>query len=227
MPGTMSTEDLLRASYPVRVEEFSHAGTKFEILLPDSAEALIDEAAFEADERLPYWADLWPSAVALARHLCDVPLPAGRVLELGCGVGLPSLVLLGRGADVLASDYYVEALRFAVANAERKGLLPLRTALLDWRDIPLHLGVFDLVLIADALYELRNAENLARALPELVAPAGRVLLADPGRAYLSEFRRRMQAAGWRLSELERREEVSDPASGATSSVLILEARRDG
>jgi predicted nicotinamide N-methyase len=218
------TEADLRHRFATRVEPFDHGSLSLDVLLPSAAEDLIDEAEFEADERLPYWAELWPSARALSRHLLEAPVPDVRVLEMGCGVALPSRALLARGADVLATDYYVEALRFAEANAERNGLPPLRTALLDWRRIPADFGRFELVVVADVMYERRNAAALAEALPRVVAAGGRVLLADPGRAYLGEFCARVEEVGWRVRDVAVREECSDPASGAVSRVRILELR---
>jgi predicted nicotinamide N-methyase len=218
------TEISLQERFATRVEPFDHGALSLDILLPLAAEELIDEAEFEADERLPYWAELWPSARARGGGPLEVPVPRGRVLELGCGVALPSLVLLALGADVLATDYYDDALRFAEANAARNALPPLRTALLDWRRIPPDLGRFDLVVVADVMYERRNAEALAEALPRVVAPQGRVLLADPGRTYLGEFRARVEAAGWRVGEPAVREELLDPSTGRCSRVCILELR---
>ncbi|CAN5688724.1 methyltransferase domain-containing protein [soil metagenome] len=219
-----SGEAELRQRFATRTERYAHRELVLDVLLPRSADALIDESEFNTDERLPYWADLWPSARALARHLLDNAPPGGRVLELGCGVALPSLVLLARGADVLATDYYPDALRFAEVNALRNALPPLRTALMDWR-APSTLGVFDLVLAADVLYERRNADTLAGLLPRVLAPAGRILLADPGRVYLGAFREQMETADWVLTEAEVREEISDPATGAVSRVRIFDLQR--
>ena len=213
----------LRARFPVREEAFAHGAFAVNVLLPRAADELIDEAEFEADERLPYWADLWPSARALARHLLDHPPPEASAIELGCGVALPSLALRSIGRRVLATDYYGEALRFARANAARNGLGPLETALLDWRHPPSDAS-YDLVLAADVLYEMRNAESLATLLPRITAPGGRVLLADPGRVYQAEFRNRMHLARWRVEEIDVRTEVSDPATGATSTVRIFQLR---
>jgi predicted nicotinamide N-methyase len=191
----------LRQRFETRTERFEHGDFAVELLLPRSADALIDTSEFNHDERLPYWANLWPSARALARSLLDRPPPGGPVLELGCGVALPSLALRARGAEVLATDYYEDALLFARANAERNGLPPLETALVDWRELPTEMGRFSLVLAADVLYERRNAEDLAAALPALVAPGGSVLLADPGRTYAGLFRELMKEIGWGAREV--------------------------
>src|SRR5215470_3089340 len=73
-------------------------GLRLEILRPPSADELIDEAAFDEEEFLPYWAELWPSGLALAQHVAMRDLQGMRVLELGCGLGLPALAAALRGA---------------------------------------------------------------------------------------------------------------------------------
>ena len=81
------------------------AGRLLTLLRPASADELIDEGAFDDDEFLPYWAELWPSGVALARAVETLDLRGSRVLELGAGLGLPSLAAALCGADVLATDW--------------------------------------------------------------------------------------------------------------------------
>src|SRR5690606_26759640 len=121
---------------PVRTERFEHGDFSIEMVLPASPEDLIDFSDFNVDERIPYWADLWPSSRALAAELLDTATLPRSVIELGCGVGLPSLALRHRGIDPLATDWYDDALRFAELNAERNGLGPLRTMRLDWWKVP-------------------------------------------------------------------------------------------
>jgi predicted nicotinamide N-methyase len=216
----------LRARFEVREEAFAHRDFSVRMLLPRAADALIDEAEFEADERLPYWADLWPSARGLTRHLLDRPPVERRIVELGAGVALPSLALRSLGADPLATDYYADALRFAEANASRNGLAPLRTALLDWRDPPRD-ERWELAVAADVVYEQRNGEALAALLPTILADGGRMLLADPGRVYFGEFRDRMEEMDWMVEEVDVRTETSDPVTGATSTVRIWRIAVDG
>jgi predicted nicotinamide N-methyase len=216
---TAPDEAALRARFAVREEAFAHGDFAVRMLLPRAADELIDEAAFDADERLPYWADLWPSARGLTRHLLDRPPRERRILELGCGVALPSLALRSLGSDPLATDYYADALRFAAANAARNGLAPLRTLLLDWRHPPPG-ERWDLLVAADVVYEQRNAEALAALLPVVLADGGRMLLADPGRVYFAEFRDRMEEMDWAVDEVDVRTETSDPVTGATSTVRI-------
>ena len=126
-----------------------------------------------------------------------------RAIELGCGVGLPSVVALARGASVLATDHYEAALDFAAHNARLNTGRTLETALLDWRAPEIEgFGRFDLVLAADVLYEARNAPALAALVPRLLARGGEVLLADPRRTGAPDFLWRMEALGFRITTEE-------------------------
>ena len=167
------------------------------MLQPDSADALIDEEDFELDERLPYWAVIWPSAIALSRCILGRDLTGKRVIELGCGVGLPSTVALDLGAEVTATDHYEVALDFARQNTKANTGKELKTAHLDWHSPAGDgLGQFDLVLAADVLYEQRNVPALAALIPDLLAPDGEALVSNPGRRDTPEFHKAMQSKGF-------------------------------
>jgi predicted nicotinamide N-methyase len=155
------------------------------ILRPRQAEALLSEEAFEHEEFLPYWAELWPSGLALARVVRRRDLDDLRVLELGCGLGVPSIVAALGGARVLATDWSPEALEVAATNAKRNRA-DLETALVSWADSErlARAGPWDLVLGADLLYEQRNVDQLLALLPRL---AGEILLAEPGRPPAARF----------------------------------------
>lgn len=174
-------------------------GLELTVAKPLSAEDLIDEDAYAKDERLPYWAELWPSGRVLAERLAQRDLGGVRVIELGCGIGLPAIVATARGADVLATDWYPEALVATRGNARFTLCADLSVAMLDWLDPKpevLELGPFDLVIGADLLYEQRNGEALSTLLPRLVAPAGEVLITDPRRPHASHLLDPLRAAGW-------------------------------
>jgi predicted nicotinamide N-methyase len=154
---------------------------ELDLLRPEAPEALIDEDAFAEDEFLPYWAELWPAATALAESLPDVR--GLRLVELGCGLGVTSLVAAARGAAVVATDWAEDAIALLRQNAERNGL-ELRAEVRDWRE-PWS-ERFDLAVAADVLYERRNVEPVLARLRE-VAPVALVGLA--GRPYEQEFLR--------------------------------------
>jgi predicted nicotinamide N-methyase len=184
------------------VEEHVMLGAReLRILRPRSPEALIDDEAFGEEEFLPYWAELWPSGIALAEHVEAIGVAGLRVLELGCGLALPSLAAALGGADVLATDWAPEALALAGQNAQANGIV-LHTAVLRW-DAPglLAAGSFDLVLAADVLYEARNAGPLLDLLHQAVAPNGAALVADPGRRHASLFLDAAPARGWHVTVL--------------------------
>jgi predicted nicotinamide N-methyase len=189
-------DEPLLAFDPVR-EDVAVGPLELAILRPRSAEDLIDEDDYARDERLPYWAELWPSARVLAARLAGRGLDGVRVVELGCGVGLPAIVAALGGADVLATDWYPEALAFTRANAAAAGA-PLATLAVDWREPPpaLVARAADLVIGADLLYEERNGAALAALLPRLLRPGGEALIADPRRPHAATLLEPLRAAGW-------------------------------
>lgn len=195
--------------YDLATDTVVVAGVPYEITHPRQAEELIDEEEYALDERLPYWADLWPSGIVLAHHLATLDLAGARVVEVGAGLGLPSMVAARAGADVLATDWYPEALVFAEANAEANGVPPLRTLLADWGDPPealLAAAPFDLVIGADVAYENRHGPQLAALILRLVRPGGTVLIADPRRPAASSLVTEMREGGWRHERSELRYE---------------------
>jgi len=191
-------------------------------LHPAHADALIDEEDFDRNERLPYWAELWPSAISLARHLHERDLAGTRAIELGCGVGLPTVAALASGARVLATDHYEAALDFAAHNARANLDYEPETALLDWRTPDNgRLGTFDLVLGADVLYERPNAVALADLIPRLLAPDGEVLVADPRRDTAPGFLAMMREEGF---EVDTRSTTVEREGGEVT-VLLHRLRR--
>jgi predicted nicotinamide N-methyase len=179
-------------------ETVTAGGLELSLLRPADAAALIDEQQFEVEEFLPYWAELWPAGAALAAAL-PADLHGRRVLELGCGLGLPSLVAASRGAHVLATDWATEALELLELNARRNGL-SLEVAHARWDDPDGFDSGWELVLAADVLYEHRNVPQLLALLQRLDAET---LLAEPGRPPAQSF---FQAAAgvWEIDEVAER-----------------------
>jgi predicted nicotinamide N-methyase len=155
---------------------------------PRDAEALLSEEGFEQEEFLPYWAELWSSSLALAEDVARRSLRGAPVLELGCGLGLPSIAAALAGGRVLATDWSPEAVRATAENAERNDVR-LETAVVSWGrpEAIVARGPWRLVLASDVLYERRNVGLLLDLLPRLVDGRGEVLIADPQRAPAEDF----------------------------------------
>jgi predicted nicotinamide N-methyase len=172
-------------------------GRDLRVLRPRDAESLLDEEAFAHEEFLPYWAELWPSSRALAAAISGRALRGARTLELGCGLGLPSIAAALAGGRVLATDWSAEAVDLARTNAERNGA-SLETLVCSWTEPEplLERAPWDLVLAADVLYEPRNGDALLDLLPRLT---GSVWLADPGRKPAGRFLDAAARRGWRIA----------------------------
>jgi predicted nicotinamide N-methyase len=173
----------------VTVRRVTLPGDDLFLVHPSDWEALREEEA-AVGRPTPFWARPWPSGLALARELAQRPPAAGsKVLELGCGLGAPSIVAARSGAVVLATDGAADAVVFA-AHSLALNEVEAEVAHADWAedaDALVERGPFDLVLGADVLYTPGNAETLPRLLPRLLAPWGEARLADPGRANARVF----------------------------------------
>ena len=200
-------DDLVEEVVPI-------AGRDLRLLRPRDAEALLDEDAFEREEFMPYWAELWPSSLALARTIAGRALRGARTLELGCGLGLPSIAAAIAGGRVLATDWSAEAVAMTAANAERNDAA-VETLVCSWTapEPLLARAPWDLVLASDVLYEARNGDVLLELLPRL---GPEVWLADPGRTTAAPF---LEAAA---SDWEIR---SQPAAGLPQGAVHRLRRR--
>jgi predicted nicotinamide N-methyase len=201
----------------VIAERIALPGAEVELMRPPDAEALISEEAFDHEEFLPYWAELWASAVALAHDVSLRSLRGAPTLELGCGLGLPSIAAALAGGRVLATDWSPDAVRATAANAERNGV-EIETLQCSWAepDALVERAPWPLVLASDVLYERRNVELLLDLLPRLVDETGLVLLADPGRVPAERFLAAAPEHGWTVRSV---------ASPRARRVLIHRLRR--
>lgn len=166
---------------------------------PRDAEALLTEEGFEKEEFLPYWAELWTSAVALADDVARRSLRGASVVELGCGLGLPSIAAALAGGRVLATDWSPDAVRVTSDNATQNEV-SLETAQVAWAAPAaiVERAPWAYVIASDVLYEPRNVGLLLELLPRLVDRKGRVLIADPGRRPAEEFVARAAAGRWHV-----------------------------
>ena len=191
----------LERSFVTTTVSIDVAGEAISVLKPRNSDDLITEADYVRDERLPYWADVWPSSMILATRLANEAGEGRSLLELGCGLGIVSVAAMRAGFDVLATDYYEDALRFTRANALRNLQREPQTRMVDWRARPSDLGAFDTIVAADVLYEMTYAELIADALAAGLAAGGVAIIADPGRVGLDRFIEACTARG--LGRIER------------------------
>jgi predicted nicotinamide N-methyase len=184
---TAELEASLRRRFRVVETTFAIGGRSIALLHPATADELIDEDAYERDERMPYWADIWPSSRALGGYLLAMPGDGQTFLELGGGCGLVSICAALAGFDVTPTDYEADALAFMRVNAARNGAVIRLPRLLDWRAIPADAGRYDVIVAADVLYEPRSVAPVASAIATLLRRGGLGLVADPGRMVRDEF----------------------------------------
>lgn len=188
----------LARRFDVIRETIAVAGRPIELLHPRDADALLDEEAFERDDRIPYWAEVWPSSRVLAERVSGEIGGGNRLLELGGGVGVVAVAAALAGFDVLASDYYTEALAFSRVNAFCNHAA-IATRIVDWRALPDDLGRFKFVVGADILYEQEYSSLVAAAMAATLEPAGIGLVADPRRRHAGTFVAECERRGLRLS----------------------------
>jgi predicted nicotinamide N-methyase len=163
-----------------------------------------------ADERIPYWAELWPSAVGLATHLVKnrLLIEGKTVLEIGGGLGLPALVAASLGASVSATDYLQDAVDFARKNAEINQITNINFKTFDWRKAKGY-ERFDVLLASDVAYERSQFEHLQNAFTHLVKPGGLILLSEPNRYIAEPFIDGLIKSGYSLEKYGYEVEVKD------------------
>lgn len=143
----------------------------------------------------------WPAGLALAEAMSGWPVEGKRILEVGCGLGMSSLVLKRRGADITASDHHPLAGEFLAHNAALNGLPSITYRELQWAATDHALGRFDLIVGSDVLYERGHVALLSRLVRRHARRACEVVIADPGRGYGNGFSRVMATQGFALTEV--------------------------
>jgi predicted nicotinamide N-methyase len=191
-------EESLRSRFELTCGPVSWAGHTLDILRPKSVDDLISEDDFNRDGRLPYWADVWPSALGLADRVVRERGGGRRLLELGCAVGFVACLAARIGFQVTATDYYAEACDFTRLNAHRNGLPIPETRLVDWREYPPGLRGFDVVIASDVLYEKPYCDLVAACFAQSLAAGGLGILSDPQRALAAGFATSAEQAGLKV-----------------------------
>ena len=173
-----------------------------------------DGAAERAGISSSLWSlfgQVWPSGRVLAETMSGIAVAGMRILEIGCGLGLSSLVLRQRGADITASDHHPLAESFLAHNAHLNGLATIAYRDLPWEIPDATLGRFDLIIGSDILYERGHAALLSRLVSRHVETDGRILITDPGRGNSASFTRALGDHGFGVVEQRSRFNDTDIA----------------
>ena len=144
----------------------------------------------------PIFGVVWPSGLVLAHFMLDYDTGNKRILEIGCGIGLTSLLLNKRDADITATDNHPEVEDFLLRNAALNKGRSISFERTDWGDNSSQLGHFDLIIGSDLLYEDQHIELLSRFIEQHAKPVCEVILVDPGRGRKNKFSTRMAAYGY-------------------------------
>lgn len=192
----------------------------FEILESNGNSRLLEELC-------PYFGVVWPAARGLAEYLAEIPqydLAGKAVLELGCGLALPSMIAAKKNANVLATDFHPEVEKLLLKNIQNNLISNISYQRINWEsEDPLQalgLETQDWIIGSDLLYEQRFATSLANAIDRLLKPNGRAVIADPGRPYLQGFSDTMKTLGFSVETLIRK--VPHPPSMQEVFVMVFE-----
>jgi predicted nicotinamide N-methyase len=153
-----------------------------------------------AEEYCPYFGVLWEAGIGLSQHLAKLDLLGLKVLEIGCGLALPSFLVTRMGGDIIATDFHADVPLFLELNQKNNQIVfPYKA--MNWRNeierTRSDLGLFDLVIGSDILYESQHPMQVAKALIAFLKPGGKILLSDPGRAYIQKFITSMNECGFK------------------------------
>ncbi|WP_097459041.1 class I SAM-dependent methyltransferase [Mangrovitalea sediminis] len=155
----------------------------------------------------PLFGIIWASGRVLAHLMVDYDVEGRRILEVGCGIALASLVLNHRQADITATDYHPEAEKFLHENVRLNQGESIPFVRTGWEDDPAALGRFDLIIGSDLLYEHEHVDALSQFVERHATPQGDVVLVDPGRGHHARFSKRMVSMGY--SHQQHRPEPAD------------------
>ena len=220
--------------YPLRRLKLPIQAGQLSLVVPDER-AWVRRGSWASDvvrgKEPPYWIRIWPAALAAARALAGAgPLQGLRVMDLGCGLGLPGVQAAAAGADVTFVDVQADAIAFACWNARAQpGARRVDALELDWASQTVD-GQFDLILLSDVSYRALHHRPLRRHLERCLAPGGLALHADPHRElatrFLDELDDRYARASWTRSsvvqdrEAEVRLTLLSPGGDAAASAAL-------
>ncbi|RLV58652.1 methyltransferase domain-containing protein [Parashewanella curva] len=170
----------------------------------------IAEAAGISPALWPLFGVLWPSGIILAEYVQDFDFENKRILEVGCGIGVSSLLLNKLNANITASDYHPAAQTFIERNNKLNHHTPIKFERINWENDHEGLGQFDLIIGSDLLYEDHQVKTLSQFLLKHTKPQGEMILVDPGRGRKSRLCKQIEQAGFECAiEQPKQSQLSD------------------
>ena len=214
----------LSRKYGLEAATVDIGGRTWRLFRVGDIDAVLDAALDGADPdgQTPYWAELWPSALAMGEWLATLDdLEGADVLELGCGLGLPGMIARKQGARVRLTDHVPDALRFAELHVLSNLGTDAGFALLDWTHPPFDQPPADILIASDLIYEEQLCEPLLAAMENLLAPGGTLFLSEPGRPVAGLFFTMLPERGWTVETVHRR-----PVPSGRAMATVYAIRRD-
>ena len=150
----------------------------------------------------PLFGIIWPSSRVLAHYISNYDVAGKRILEVGCGMALSSLLLNTRNADITATDYHPEVEHFLQRNTQLNNGKVIDFERVDWSDKTDTLGRFDLIIGSDLLYEDQHIQLLANFVARHANSTCEVIIVDPGRGRKNKLGLRMEKHGFNYTQLQ-------------------------
>lgn len=158
------------------------------------------EALGISSAQWPLFGIVWQSGEILAREMADFNIEGKRILEVGCGIALSSHLLNSRDADITATDLHPEAGQFIVENVRLNNTKQIPFLRANWTDVCEGLGLFDVIIGSDILYEKNHIEQLSSFIDSHAKPRCEVVVVDPGRSHHAPFTKKMISLGYSHSQ---------------------------
>ncbi len=209
----IATEDILLKGEPYRITRLTDFDELFERMITENADGT------DNDDSIPYWMEIGPASIALAEFIMENKemVEKKKVLELGCGLGIPGIVAARCGAKITFSDLHPDALYFARINAVANKVTTAKYKTEDWRKTsPVH--EYEVLLASDVSYERTAFPFLIKAFKNMLIPKGLVILSEPGRQYARSFFNLLANNGFRCICHQKREIVRN---GSPTNVNLL------
>ncbi|MGI0493558.1 class I SAM-dependent methyltransferase [Alkalinema pantanalense CENA528] len=211
------------ANYKTKVETICIGDISFQICtLADRDQSPAPESLPSSQINLPteaissaiwsYFGTIWPSGLVLADAMSQYPIGGKKILEIGSGIALASLVLHQRGGNITVSDYNPMVESFLLENVAINQLPPLKFQQSDWTQANSQLGKFDLIIGSDILYERGHPQIIADFIDRHISDSGQIIIVDPGRDHHRKFYQVMMAQGYCYSEEKIRDRYPDSSA---------------